>query len=154
MPFDIRVEAHVDRAPDDVAAYMFDANHDPEWIGGIKRADPPSGAVQVGTETHRLARFMGRQIDYVLRVSEYIPGRLLVMDSTQAPFPMGVTYAVRPDGTGSRVTLRVTGGYGLLMRLAQPILRRMIRRNLKTDLRRLAARLQSGDSSRDERRER
>src|SRR5687768_2743420 len=121
---------------------MFDPRHDPEWITGIERVDPPAAPVGVGTETHRIARFMGRRIDYVLRVAEHIPDRLLVMESVKPPFPMAVTYAVEPDGLGSEVSLRVTGGYGLLMRLAQPIVRRQIRRSLQADLRHLRARLE------------
>ena len=100
MPFDVRVEAHVAKSPEEVAGYMFDPRHDPEWITGIEHVDPPSTPVAVGTETHRLARFMGRRIDYVLRVKEYIPDRLLVMESVRAPFPMGVTYGVEPDALG------------------------------------------------------
>lgn len=143
MPFDVRVEAKVARPPREVAAYMFDPHHDPEWITGIEHVDPPAGPVDVGTETHRLARFMGRRIDYVLRVVDQVPDRLLVMESVRAPFPMGVTYGIEPDGSGSRVSLRVTGGYGLLMRLARPIVSRQIRRSLEADLRRLRGRLES-----------
>ena len=97
----------------------------------------------VGTETHRLARFMGRRIDYVLRVIEHVPGRRLVMESVRAPFPMGTTYGEGPHPSGSRVSLRVTGGYGLMMRLAQPIVSRQIRRNLEADLRHLRGRLEA-----------
>ena len=148
MPFDVRVEAHVARSPEDVATYMFDPKHDPEWITGIEHVDPPAVPVGVGTETHRLATFMGRRIDYVLRVTEHIPDRLLIMESVQAPFPMGVTYGVQPDQSGSRVSLRVTGGYGLLMRLAQPIVSRQIKRSLEADLRHLRGRLEADGANR------
>jgi len=143
MPFDVRVEAHVARPPEEVADYMFDPRHDPEWITGIEHVDPPASPVGIGTETHRLARFMGRRIDYVLRVTAHVPDRLLVMESVRAPFPMGVTYGVEPEASGSRVSLRVTGGYGLLMRLAQPILSGQIRRSLEADLRGLRGRLEA-----------
>ena len=146
MPFDVRVETHVARSPEVVAGYMFDARHDADWITGVEHVDPPATPVAAGTETHRLARFMGRRIDYVLRVKEFIPVRLMVMESVRAPFPMGVTYAVEPDGSGSRVSLRVTGGYGLLMRLAQPIVGWQIRRSLEADLRNLRRRLEASDS--------
>ena len=143
MPFDVCVEAHVAKAPEDVAAYMFDPRHDPDWITGIEHVDPPKGPVGVGIETHRVARFMGRRIDYVLRIVEYIPDRLLVMESVRAPFPMGVTYAVEPERAGTRVRLRVTGGYGLLMRLAKPIVSRQIQRSLEADLRHLRGQLEA-----------
>jgi hypothetical protein len=148
MPFDVRVEARIARSPEAVAAYMFDPHHDPEWITGIEQVDPPAAPVGVGTETHRLARFMGRRIDYVLKVVEHVPDRLLVMESVRAPFPMGVSYGVEPDGSGSRVRLRVTGGYGLLMRLAQPIFSRQIKRSLEADLRHLRGRLETNATNR------
>lgn len=143
MPFDVRVEAQVARSPEAVAAYMFDARNDPEWITGIEHVDPPASPVGVGTETHRVAKFMGRRIDYILRVIQHVPDRLLVMESVRAPFPMGVTYAVEPGPSGSWVSLRVTGGYGVLMRLAQPLVSRQIRRSLEADLRHLRGRLEA-----------
>lgn len=142
MPFDVRVEAHVAEPPENVAAYMFDPVHDREWISGIEDVDPPAAPIGVGTETHRVARFMGRRIDYVLRVTEHVPDRRLVMASVRAPFPMGVTYGVESDRSGSRVSIRVTGGYGLLMRLAQPVVSRQVRRSLQADLRHLRGRLE------------
>jgi hypothetical protein len=149
MPFDVRVEANVARSPEDVAAYMFDPHHDPDWISGIEHVEPPAAPVGVGIETHRIARFMGRRIDYVLRVIEHVPDRLLVMESVRAPFPMGVTYGIEPDRSGSRVSLRVTGGYGLLMRLAQPIVSRQIERSLEADLRHLRGRLEASATTSD-----
>ena len=148
MPFEVRVEARVARPPEAVAAYMFDPHHDPDWITGIEHVDPPAAPVGVGTETHRVARFMGRRIDYVLRVIEHVPNRLLVMESVRAPFPMGVTYGVEPDQSGSRVSLGVSGGYGLLMRLAEPIVRRQIKRSLEADLRHLKERLETNTEDR------
>lgn len=142
MPFDVRVDAYVARPPDAVADFMFDPRHDPDWIGGIERVEPPDGPVGIGTEILRVARFMGRRIVYVLRIAEFVPGRRVTMESVKAPFPMGVTYDVRSEGGGSRVGLRVTGGYGLVMRLAKPLISRQIRRNLESDLRRLRARLE------------
>ncbi len=148
MPFDVRVNAHIARSPGDVAAYMFDPRHDPEWITGIEHVDPPTAPVDVGAETHRLAKFMGRRIDYILRVVQHVPDRLLVMESVRAPFPMGVTYGVEPDASGSMVSLRVTGGYGVLMRLVQPIVSRQIKRSLEADLRHLRGRLEEAHPSR------
>jgi hypothetical protein len=48
MPFDVHVEARVASSPADVAAYMFDPRHDPEWITGIEHVDPPAAPVGVG----------------------------------------------------------------------------------------------------------
>jgi hypothetical protein len=72
----------------------------------------------------------------------------MVMESVRAPFPMGVTYGIEPDRSGSRVSLRVTGGYGLLMRLARPIVSRQIKRSLEADLRHLRGQLEAHAANR------
>lgn len=69
----------------------------------------------------------------------------MVMESVRAPFPMGVVYGIEPDRAGSRVSLRVTGGYGLLMRLAQPMVSRQIKRSLEADHRQLRGRREASD---------
>jgi hypothetical protein len=141
MGLDVRVDGAVRRPAEEVAAYLFDASHDPEWIGGIREVEPPATGVEVGTRVARVATFMGRRIDYVLEVAELIPGRRLAMRSVKAPFPMNVTYEIAPEGDGSRVALGVSGGsYG--MRLFEPLVAAMVRRNLRADLRRLRRRLE------------
>jgi hypothetical protein len=47
------------------------------------------------------------------------------------------------------VRLRVTGGYGLLMRLAHPIVTRQIKRSLEADLRQLGGRLEAKARNRE-----
>src|SRR4051794_33345672 len=100
MPIDVRVDAHIARSPGEVAAYMFDPHHDPDWITGIERVDPSAAPVGVGTETHRVAKFMARPIDYVLRVVGAHPG----------PSPGdGVGQGAVPDGRHVRHRARGRG---------------------------------------------
>lgn len=141
MGLDVRVSSTIRRPAPEVAAYLFDPKHDPEWIGGIREVEPPANGVAVGTRVARVATFMGRRIHYVLEVAELVPERRLAMQSVKAPFPMRVVYEVEPDGDGSRVDLHVSGGsYG--MRLVQPLVSAMVRRNLRADLVRLRRRLE------------
>src|SRR5919108_612657 len=75
--------------------------------GECRVTEPP---VRVGTEVARVAGFMGRRIDYALKVVEHEPGRRIVMDSVRGPFPMRVTYAFEDaPGGGTRVRNRVEG---------------------------------------------
>lgn len=142
MAIDVTVSRTIGRSPRVVMAYLADAAHDTEWIGGLIEVHPPDGPLAVGTRVERVAGFMRRRIEYVLEVVALEPERRIAMRSIRAPFPMEVTYEATPEGTGSRVSLRVQGGPGGLARLLHPVMARQVRGNLTGDLARLAARLE------------
>lgn len=123
-----------------VAAYAFDWRHDHEWTKGIREAvltaEAPGGGFREGAEVTRTAYFLGRRIDYVLRV-ERLDGATLDMRSVAGPFPMHVTYRFAPDGDGTAASIRVRGGKGLMGLLGGP----MVKANLRKDLRDLERRL-------------
>jgi hypothetical protein len=80
----------------------------------------------------RTACFLRRRIDCVLRVTEYQPGRLLVMESVAGPMPMHITDAFEPRGGGAatlariRVRGSIAGSCPLAVRLAAPLVARRV----------------------------
>ncbi|MDA0365768.1 MAG: SRPBCC family protein [Chloroflexi bacterium] len=142
MAIDVTVTRTIGRSPREVMAYLADAAHDPEWIGGLIEVHPPDGPLAVGTQVERVAGFMRRRIEYVLEVVALEPERHIAMRSIRAPFPMEVTYEAAPADAGSLVSLRVQGGPGGLARMLHPLMARQMRGNLSGDLARLAARLE------------
>src|SRR5829696_1560100 len=109
MALDVRVETVVARPREEVAEYLFDWRNDTEWIGGISEARRVGdGAFGVGSQVARVARFLGKRIEYVNEVVDLDPGRRLAMRSVKGPFPMRVTYEVddQPlDGRGAGILL-------------------------------------------------
>ncbi|WP_030606022.1 SRPBCC family protein [Streptomyces fulvoviolaceus] len=89
MPIDVTAERVVPLSPERVAAYAMDRRHDAEWTQGVRRAEltreADGGGFGVGAEVTRTAYFLGRRIDYVLRVAGYEPPRLLDMVSVAGP---------------------------------------------------------------------
>ncbi|MEJ2856132.1 MULTISPECIES: SRPBCC family protein [unclassified Saccharothrix] len=136
---DVVARRVVARAPDEVAAYAMDWRHDHEWTQGIKKAEltspAPGGGFGVGAEVTRTAYFLGRRIDYVLRVEAHEPPALLDMRSVAGPFPMHVTYRFDPAPEGTLASIRVRGGR---YKLLDPLMGWFVRRNLRKDLRDLA----------------
>jgi uncharacterized membrane protein len=143
MSIDVTTEVHIRRPRDEVAAYMIDPAHDPEWIGGIREArllgDPP---VAVGSRVARVATFLGRRLEYVNEVVELDPARCLDMRSVVAPFPMAITYSFAERDGGTTVRNRVRGGRGGFFRLLGPLLGPLVRRSVQRDLERLRDRLE------------
>ncbi|WP_420802701.1 hypothetical protein [Streptomyces cavernae] len=112
---------------------------------GIRTAEltreTDEGGFGVVAEVTRTAYFLGRRIDYVLRVASHEPPRLLDMVSVAGPMPMHVTYTFEPDLRGTLTRIRVRGGAGGFYRLAAPLLARQVRTSIGKDLRDLEHRL-------------
>jgi uncharacterized membrane protein len=143
---DVQVEQVIARPREEVARYAMAPENEPEWIGGIKESrmvtDPP---VRVGTEVERVAGFLGKRIDYALKVTEHESGRIIVMDSVRGPFRMRVTYAFEDaPGGGTRVINRVEGESSGFYGLADPLMAIQVRRSLRRDLRTLKRLMESG----------
>ncbi|MGF0174323.1 SRPBCC family protein [Streptomyces sp. Marseille-Q5077] len=145
MTIDVTAERVVPLPRERVAAYAMDWRHDAEWTQGIRTAEltreADGGGFGAGAEVTRTAHFMGRRIDYVLRVAAYDPPGLLDMVSVAGPMPMHVTYTFEPHTDGTLARIRVRGGEGGFYRLAASLLARQVRGNLVKDLRDLEARL-------------
>jgi hypothetical protein len=135
MSTDVSVETTIERRPEDVAAYVMDPRHDASWIGALTQVEVlTDGPVGKGTRVRRVARFLGRSIEYVNEIVEYAPPRRLVTRSVKAPFPMTVMYEFEPAGAGTRMRITTDGDAGGFYRLAQPLLDRQVRRGVAADL--------------------
>ncbi|MGP3924933.1 SRPBCC family protein [Streptomyces sp. 8N616] len=130
-----------------VAGYAMDWRNDAEWTQGIRTAEltreADGGGFGVGAEVTRTAYFLGKRIDYVLRVADYERSRLLDMVSVAGPMPMHVTYTFTPHPRGTLARIRVRGGTGGYYRLAAPIMARKVRSSIAKDLRDLEHRLRA-----------
>jgi hypothetical protein len=140
---DVSARRLVNQPPEVVARYAMDWRHDHEWTRGIKRAElsapAPGGGFGVGAEVTRTAHFLGRRIDYVLRVVAHEPPTLLEMKSVAGPFPMHVTYRFdTAHASGTMASIRVRGDAGRHYRLVGPLVARFVRANLRKDLRALS----------------
>jgi hypothetical protein len=138
MSIDVTAEVLVRRNRDAVAAYMSDPANDREWIGGVSEArllgSPP---LAEGSRVARVARFLGRRVEYVTEVQRLDPGREVDMKAVEGPFPMRITYSFEDRDGATLVRNRVRGGG---VRLVAPL----VRRNVRRDLERLRERLEAG----------
>jgi uncharacterized membrane protein len=139
MAVDVLVQTVIDRPLPEVAAYAGDPSNAPRWYTNIRsvawRTPPP---LAVGSQCDFVASFLGRQLAYTYEVVELVPGRRLVMATSQGPFPMETTYEwweVGPARTEMRLRNRgEPAGFG---RVAAPALAAAVRRSTTKDLARL-----------------
>lgn len=140
MKVDVEVQADIDRPVAVVAAFAGDPDNAPQWYANIRsiewRTDPP---LRIGSEMDFVATFLGRRLAYTYEVVDLVPGRRLVMQTAQGPFPMRTTYTWEPTAAGTRMTLRNTGTPSGFSRMSAPVLSLAMRRATTKDLRRLKA---------------
>ena len=130
---DITATRTIAAPPGRVAQVMFDPSRDPEWIGGAKSVDTPSGdPTRIGAKTTRHGGFMGKKFSWQTEVAGFDPDHLLHMSFVEGPMKGGsVTYRIEPDGSSSRVSIRNTGPGPQLMAW-------FVKRSVGKDLDRLA----------------
>lgn len=143
MSIDITVETKIARPRAAVANYVIDPTNEPKWIRGIVDSDPVTpGPIGKGTRVRRVAKFMGRVIDYTPEVIEFEPGLRLLM-RTEAPFPMTIEYQFAERGGGTVFRQRLQGGPRGVMRLFAPFLAIVVTHNVRGDMERLRALLEA-----------
>ena len=147
MSIDVTAEIKIGRARGDVAVYATDASNDPLWIGGVVESGVLSdGPVRQGTRVARVAKFLGKRIEYVNEVIEYDPGVRLVMKSDSGPFPMTASYEFEEGEGGTLTQIHVRGEAEGFFKLAAPVLARSVKRSITRNLETLKGLLEMSEA--------
>ena len=138
---------------------MFDPKNDKTWLGGvIEVKSVSSDEIQEGTEIHRIAHFLGKNIDYILKVEKLIKGKLLFTETTTSPFPMKVEYLVEdvadkltPEGLPySVVSIKIEGESKGYLMFIDRLLALMVSHNVKGDLQKLKRIMENSEEDDDD----
>ncbi len=139
MAVDVSTEIEIERPLEEIAAYAGNPDNAPEWYVNIKsvewKTQPP---LRVGSRLAFVAQFLGQRLAYTYEFVEVVPGKRLVMRTSEGPFPMETTYIWESVGEGrTRMILRNRGEPSGFGKLAGPIMAAAMRRANRKDLMRL-----------------
>lgn len=146
MAINVTERINIDCPAETIAEFMFDPQNDMQWLGGvIEVKNVSTSIIEVGTEIHRIAHFLGKDIDYILVVKKIIKGKLLSTESTKSPFPMKVDYLVEDvEGKQSEeglpysvVSIKIEGQSKGYLMFVDRLLALMVSHNVKGDLMKL-----------------
>lgn len=142
---DVFTEITINRPRDQVSAYAANPDHAPEWYVNIQSAEwRTAKPLQIGSEIAFKAYFLGKELSYVYRITEYVPGEKLVMRTADGPFPMETTYEWESaGGNATRMTLRNRGNPAGFSALFAPFMSLMMKRANNKDLKRIKAILEN-----------
>lgn len=142
----VTVRVRIDRPTDEVFAFLEDVENNTQWLRGMVSCswttEPP---VRVGSRYQQLASFLGKQIQTSFEVTAYKPGELVTISSREgSSFPLTVTRQVEPLGTDRcLVTETVESDPRGFYRIATPVLRWLVGRNIRRDYLRLKTLLET-----------
>lgn len=137
---DFVIEREIGRPPSDVFAYMVDATKLATWQKNTVSA-VPDGPMGLGTKIREVHRAPGgKQIETLVEVVDYEPDRVFGMRITEG-IPVHGQITLEPSDTGTHFRFRVYSQPVGMMRIAQPIMGAVLKRqfnqhctNLKTVL--------------------
>jgi hypothetical protein len=135
VPVDVVTSVEIDRARAEVAAFASDPDNATTWYQNIKSVEwRTNRPVAVGSRVD----FEGRRLAYTYEVLALLPGRRLVMSTSEGPFPMDTSYVWEdsPSG-GTWMTLRNRGEPSGFTKVVAPAMSQAMRRANRKDLARL-----------------
>ncbi|MGH2451893.1 MAG: SRPBCC family protein [Candidatus Limnocylindria bacterium] len=138
----------INRPVEEVFAFVTDMERRPQWMSGVEELRWTSdGPPRVGSTFRTVRRAMGRRMESDSVLTAYEPNSKYSYKTTGGPFSMEVTatFEAVQDGTEYRVFAQ--GGLSGVFTIVAPVLGRMVKRDLETDLSNLKDLLERGPES-------
>ena len=123
----------INRPIEKVFEFMVDIENAPQWRQGLVEVKKLSDELVVGARASEVLQFLGRRMETTYEITEYEPNKKFGFKTTSGPIPMEGGFNVEPEEGGTKVSFKIQGEAGGFFRLADPILARMVRRQVETD---------------------
>lgn len=136
IQMNIKQSVVINLAAEDIFAYMSNLENLVDWSSAVIMVRNISlGELHVGARVRSTIRFLGRWLDMTFEVVEYEPGRSLTIKSIAGVAPCLFCYQFEPfeDGgttVSQEAVIQLTGSLGL----EEPVITRMVRRQMEHDL--------------------
>jgi uncharacterized protein YndB with AHSA1/START domain len=134
----VRVEHSlvIERPPAEVFAYTTDPANEPEWQATLLEARS-DGPVQQGAHITEVRKFLGRRMESEVEVTAYEPDRRFAVKVLSGPVPFDLEQTLEPTDRGTSVKVILEGEPGGFFKLAEPLVERAVRRQIRADFEQL-----------------
>jgi carbon monoxide dehydrogenase subunit G len=134
----------VDRPIEDVFAFLSNPLNTPKWqtmVKSIEQVVP--GAVGIGAKFNAHAEVMGHTMEGLMEVTTYEPPTRFGFTNKAGPMEMAVAFALKPVGTGTKITLNIQGNPGGIFKLAEGPMTHQIKAQMEANLAKLKSVLEA-----------
>ncbi len=132
----LKIESSVviNRPLEDVFAVLSNVENNPKWSSVFLEAEKTSaGPIGVGTTWRIVGRAFGQGIEAEVEVTEYEPNRKWAQKQS-GPISAKIRQTYKPVEEGTRVNVALEGELGGFFKLAEPLLKTMMKRGIENDL--------------------
>lgn len=128
----------INRAPEDVFAFLAVRNNDPVWMSAVVESEwlESVATLAPGRRGRMAMKMFGRRAEYVDEVTAYEPGRRIAHQTIEGPFDLNTACLCEPADGGCRAMV-VAEAERMFGRLLDPLVARLMRRGFRADLARL-----------------
>jgi len=125
----------INRPVEEVWKFISNVENVPRWDRGVLEARQTSeGPVGVGSTAQTRRQLLGWQRIGKLRISEYVPNKIISLQGSLGSMTAQIRYAFEPVEGGTRMTGTSEVELGGLWKLITPILTPMLERDGREDL--------------------
>ena len=116
--------------------FASDPDNAPAWYKNIKSVEwQTPKPLSIGSRVAFKAKFLGKELAYIYEIVKYVPGQILVMRTSEGPFPMETTYEWKAiDANSCGMTLRNKGKPSGFSKLLASFMRMAMKNANKKDL--------------------
>jgi uncharacterized protein YndB with AHSA1/START domain len=137
----VELTIEIERPPEDVFAYLTDAEKLPRWQKSLLEARA-NGPFSEGTRIVEKRSLFGREAESELEVTALEPERRLTLRTISGPVELEIDHQLEPNGDGTKLQVTAQGKPKGMFKLAGPAVETGARKELKRDFERLKALLE------------
>ena len=133
----LRTQARTDisRPLEHVFDVATDVGRLPEWMTGVIEANALTpGPLRKGTEFEHVLQFLGKRFTARFETTEYEENQRISFRSISGPIDMETTVTYEEVSDGTRIHQTVSGNPRGFFKIAEPVLIRLVERQLKGSL--------------------
>jgi uncharacterized protein YndB with AHSA1/START domain len=127
---DFTIETRIQRSPKEVFDYVTDSGKLDTWQTNTVSAEREDGGpLRVGSRLREVHRAPGgKELESLVEVTKFDPPRAFSLKVVEGNLPVDLDIALDPSDGGTLMSFRGHGRASGAMRLAQPLLQRVLRR--------------------------
>lgn len=131
----VELEVTINRPVQEVFAFFVDPALAGRWQTAVAEAEQiTEGPVGVGTRFRVIRNYLGRRLESTEEVIEYVPNRTFALRALSSPIPYEARSTFEEVDGATRIVASVQGDASGFFMAAGPVLARVLKREMESNL--------------------